>query len=53
MRCPKCNSSSMIADYDDVPGQRVRALLCVSCGKRVTSEEQKQQTTTLERNPRR
>lgn len=35
MRCPKCNSRSMIADHDDVPGGHQRALLCVCCGKRV------------------
>lgn len=38
MRCPKCNSRSMIADYDDVPGGSHRAMLCVCCGKRVLVE---------------
>jgi DNA-directed RNA polymerase subunit RPC12/RpoP len=52
MRCPKCNSRSLIADYDDMPGRRVRALLCVSCGKRVTAEVQKPPATTG-RSPRR
>jgi DNA-directed RNA polymerase subunit RPC12/RpoP len=34
-QCPRCNSRSVVLDYDDDPRlERAHAFLCLSCGRR-------------------
>jgi DNA-directed RNA polymerase subunit RPC12/RpoP len=33
-RCPRCNTRSLVMDYDDLPESRGRAVMCICCGRR-------------------